>query len=60
MLRLRAIAMLVLLILVVYNLAPDERKRRWIDKLRELAKALALAMVLYWAYMLVLFFYRQT
>ena len=59
MLRLRAVAILVLLIFVVYALAPAERKRRWIDKLRELAKALALAMVLYWAYMLALFFYRQ-
>jgi uncharacterized membrane protein YbhN (UPF0104 family) len=60
MLRLRAIVIIVLMIAVVYALAPEERKRRWLDKLRELGKALALTMVLYWAYMLILYFFRQS
>ena len=58
MLRLRAIVVIALMIAVVYSLAPAERKRRWLDKLRELGKALALTMVIYWAYMLVLYFFR--
>ena len=48
------------MIAAVYSLAPVERKRRWLDKLRELGKALALTMVIYWAYMLVLYFFRQS
>ena len=59
MLRIRAIVTILLLIAVIYALAPAERKRRWLDKLRELAKALAVSMVLYWAYMLVIYFFRQ-
>ncbi len=60
MLRLRAVVIIVLMIAAVYSLAPVERKRRWLDKLRELGKALALTMVIYWAYMLVLYFLRQS
>jgi uncharacterized membrane protein YbhN (UPF0104 family) len=59
-LRLRAIVIIALMIAAVYALAPEERKRRWLDKLRELGKALALTMVLYWAYMLILYFFRQS
>ena len=58
MLRIRAIVTILLLIGVIYALAPAERKKRWSDKLRELAKALALSLVLYWAYMFVIFFLR--
>lgn len=56
MLRVRAIVTIILLIAAIYAFTPDERKRRWRDKLRELAKALAISMVLYWVYMFVVFF----
>lgn len=58
MFRVRAVVTICLLIAAIYALAPKERKARWMDKLRELAKALAVAMVLYWAYMFVLYFLR--
>jgi hypothetical protein len=54
----RAIVTLALLIAAIYALTPIERKRRWLDKLRELSKALAIAMVLYWVYLFALFFLR--
>jgi hypothetical protein len=59
MLRLRTLVILVLLISLVYALAPVERKRRWLDKLREIGKALAVSIVIYWIYMLVLYFTRR-
>ena len=59
MLRLRAVVIIVLMIAAVYSLAPAERKSRWIDKLRELGKALVVTMVIYWAYMLMLHFFGQ-
>lgn len=58
MLRVRAIVTILLLIMVIYALTPAERKRRWLDKLRELSKALAISLVLYWVYMFVLFLLR--
>jgi hypothetical protein len=59
MLRVRNIALLVVLIVVVYALAPAERKRRWLDRLRELGRALALSLVIYWVYMLVRYLYQN-
>ncbi len=59
MLRVRAIVTIVLLISVIYAFTPAERKRRWLDKLRELAKALTISTVLYWIYMFAVFFLRQ-
>lgn len=56
MLRFRTIVMLGLVIACVYALAPPERKKRWLDKLRELGKALTLSIVIYWIYMLILYF----
>lgn len=44
----------------IYAIAPAERKRRWLDKLKELAKALALSIVLYWIYMLAIYFLRSS
>ena len=58
MLRIRAIVTIVLLIVAIYAFAPAERKRRWRDKARELGKALAASLVLYWIYMLIVFFFR--
>jgi hypothetical protein len=58
MLRFRTIVMLGLVIASVYALAPPERKKRWLDKLRELGKALTLSIVIYWIYMLILYFAR--
>ena len=60
MLRVRAIVTIVLLISAIYAFTPAERKRRWLDKLRELAKALTISMVLYWIYMFAVFFLRQS
>ena len=59
MLRLRNVAVIVLLIAVVYALAPPDRKKRWLDKGRELVRALALSLIIYWIYMLILFFTRR-
>ena len=59
-LRLRAVVIIVLVVAAVYWLAPVERKSRWLDKLRELGKALVLTMVIYWAYMLMLHFFGQS
>ena len=59
MLRVRAIVTILLLIAVIYALTPAERKKRWLDKLRELARALAISLVLYWAYMFVLLLLRH-
>lgn len=58
MLRIRAIAIIVLLIGAIYALAPAARKKRWLDKLRELGKALAISLVVYWMYMFVLYYVR--
>ena len=58
MFRLRTVILLVLVIGAVYGLAPPERKRRWLDKLREIVKALAISIVIYWIYMLVVYFVR--
>jgi hypothetical protein len=59
MFRIRAIVTLALLIAAIYAFTPIERTRRWLDKLRELSKALAIAMVLYWVYLFALFFLRD-
>lgn len=58
MLRLRTLVILGLVIACVYALTPIERKRRWLDKLKELVRALAISIVIYWIYMLVLYFFR--
>lgn len=60
MLRVRAIITIVLLIMAIYAFAPPDRKRRWLDKLRELGRALAMSLVIYWIYMLVMYFLRQS
>ncbi len=60
MLRVRAIVTIVLLISAIYAFAPAERKRRWLDKLRELAKALTISIVIYLVYMFIVFFLRQS
>jgi hypothetical protein len=59
MLKVRNIAVLLVLIAVVYALAPAERKRRWLDRLRELGRALTLSLVIYWVYMLVRYLYQN-
>ena len=60
MLRVRAIVTILLLIAVIYAFTPAERKRRWIDKARELARALAMSLVIYWVYMVILYLMRQS
>jgi hypothetical protein len=59
MLRLRNVVLLILIIGVIYALAPAERKRRWLDRLRELGRALTLSLVIYWIYMLVRYLYQH-
>jgi len=59
MLRIRAIVTILLLIFAIYTFTPAERKRRWLDKLRELGKSLAISLVVYWIYMFIVYFWRQ-
>ncbi len=59
MLRVRNVVVLLLIIAALYALAPAERKRRWLDRLREFGRALALSLVIYWIYMLVRYFYQR-
>ncbi len=54
MLRIRTILILLLLASLVYALLPDERKARLRDRAREFWRALVLALVLYWVYMIAL------
>jgi hypothetical protein len=59
MLRVRNVVILLLLIGAAYAVAPPERKKLWLDKLRELGRALAIALVLYWIYMIAAFLYHR-
>ena len=59
MFRARAFVTILLLIFAIYAFFPPERKKRWIDKLRELSKSLVISLVIYWIYMLVIYFLRQ-
>jgi hypothetical protein len=59
MLKLRTVVVLILIIGVVYALAPAERKRRWLDRLREFGRALTVSIVIYWLYMLARYIYQQ-
>jgi hypothetical protein len=59
MLRVRNVAVLLALIAVLYALAPAEKKRRWLDRLRELGRALTLSLVIYWVYMLVRYLHQN-
>lgn len=59
MFRFRTLVLLGLVIALVYALAPPERKRRWLDKGREIVKALAISIVIYWIYMLVVYFVKR-
>lgn len=59
MLRVRNVVELVLIIAVVYALIPAEKKRRWLDRLREFGRALTLSLVIYWIYMLVRYLYQR-
>jgi hypothetical protein len=59
MFRPRNVAVLLILIGLAYAIAPPERKRLWLDKLREFGRALAVALVIYWLYMLVLYLYHR-
>ena len=59
MLRVRAIVTILLLIFAIYAFTPAERKRRWLDKLRELGKSVAISLVIYWIYMFIMYFWRQ-
>lgn len=60
MLKVRNLVVIALLIGVVYALAPPERKRRWLDRLREFGRALAFSLVIYWIYMIARFLYLRS
>ncbi|HSF18990.1 MAG TPA: hypothetical protein VLK65_25920 [Vicinamibacteria bacterium] len=60
MFRARTLVILALVISVVYALTPPDRKKRWKDKLRELGRALAVSIVIYWVYMLLRYFFRRS
>ena len=59
MFRARAFVTILLLIFAIYTFSPAERKRRWLDKLRELGKSVVISLVIYWVYMLAIYFLRQ-
>ncbi len=59
MFRARAVVTILLLIFAIYTFSPAERKKRWLDKLRELGKSIAISLVIYWVYMLAIYFLRQ-
>ena len=59
MLKGRNIVVLLAIIAVVYALAPAEKKRRWLDRIREFGRALTLSLVIYWVYMLVRYLYQH-
>jgi hypothetical protein len=59
MLRLRNVIALLGILVGIYLLAPPERKKRWRDRLRELGRALALSLVIYWVYMLARYLYQH-
>ena len=48
MIRFRNLAIVAGIAGVIYALTPAARKARFFDKLRELGRALALSLVLYW------------
>jgi hypothetical protein len=60
MLRVRNVVVLLLIIALVYALAPAERKKRWRDRLKELGRALTLSLLIYWLYMLVRYLYQRS
>ncbi len=60
MLRIRNVVVLILIIAVVYAIAPAERKRRWRDRLKEFGRALTLSLVIYWLYMLMRYVYQRS
>ncbi len=59
MFRARAFVTILLLIFAIYTFSPAERKRRWLDKLREFGKSVVISLVIYWVYMLAIYFLRQ-
>ena len=59
MFRARAVVTILLLVFAIYTFSPAERKKRWLDKLRELGKSIAISLVIYWVYMLAIYFLRQ-
>jgi len=60
MLRVRNIIVLLMIMGAIYALAPPERKRKWLDRLREFGRALTLSLVIYWVYMLVRYLYQRS
>lgn len=60
MLKVRNLVIIVLIIGVIYALAPSERKRRWLDRLREFGRAIAISLLIYWIYMIARFLYQRS
>jgi hypothetical protein len=52
MFRIRTILIIVAIIWIVYLLLPAEKKTRVLGKLREVARATTIAIILYWIFML--------
>ena len=59
MVRIRNVIELLLILAVIYALPPEERKKRWLDKLREFGRALTLSLVIYWVFMLLRYLYQH-
>ena len=52
MFRIRTILIVIAIAWIVYLLMPAQRKKRILDKLREVWRATAIALVPYWIFML--------
>jgi hypothetical protein len=59
MFRIRTVIIIVTIAVVVYSLSPAHKKQRIKGKLREVWHATALAIILYWAYMLAAFAWKH-
>ena len=60
MLRLRNLAVVLLVAGVVYAIAPKHRKTRFLGKAREFGRALVISLVIYWIIMIARTWFSQT
>ena len=59
MLRVRNFIILCLITFVTYRIISGHRKKRLLDKIDKLVRSIALAILMYWLYMLGVFLWEQ-
>ena len=59
MLRVRNFIILCLITLITYKIISGHRKKRLLDKIDKLVRSIALAILMYWLYMLGVFLWEQ-